>query len=273
MTNKKISALTGATTPLAGTEVLPIVQSGATVKVAVSDLTAGRAIATQNITTTSGRVQINFDGSAGAPMFDLRNSSGTQWELYTPTSDNSLKLDVWVPGQRDSVFSIQNTAGSHNITVSTGNLVFGTAAKGINFTANTPAAGMTSQLLNWYEEGTYTVAATCDSGTITLAANNTRYTRIGRVIHAHGQLTASSVSSPTGNVRFTLPFSSALSSSVTLYMASTTALTGVIPVGLINSGQSSFYIQLLNQISGNISGAANIFQANTYFNFQATYTV
>ena len=44
MADKKISALTGATTPLAGTEVLPIVQSGATVKVAVSDLTAGRAV-------------------------------------------------------------------------------------------------------------------------------------------------------------------------------------------------------------------------------------
>lgn len=38
MADKKISALTSATTPLAGTEVLPIVQSGATVKVAVSAL-------------------------------------------------------------------------------------------------------------------------------------------------------------------------------------------------------------------------------------------
>ena len=38
MADKKISALTGASTPLAGTEVLPIVQSGATVKVAVSSL-------------------------------------------------------------------------------------------------------------------------------------------------------------------------------------------------------------------------------------------
>jgi hypothetical protein len=44
MADKKISALTGATTPLAGTEVLPIVQSGTTVKVAVSNLTSGRAV-------------------------------------------------------------------------------------------------------------------------------------------------------------------------------------------------------------------------------------
>jgi hypothetical protein len=38
MADKKISALTSATTPLDGTEVLPIVQSGATVKVANNDL-------------------------------------------------------------------------------------------------------------------------------------------------------------------------------------------------------------------------------------------
>jgi hypothetical protein len=45
MADKKISALTSSTTPLAGTEVLPIVQSSTTVKVAVSDLTAGRSVA------------------------------------------------------------------------------------------------------------------------------------------------------------------------------------------------------------------------------------
>jgi len=38
MADTKISALTAATTPLVGTEVLPIVQSGATVKVANNDL-------------------------------------------------------------------------------------------------------------------------------------------------------------------------------------------------------------------------------------------
>lgn len=41
MANTKISNLTAATTPLAGTEVLPIVQSGATVQVSVANLTPG----------------------------------------------------------------------------------------------------------------------------------------------------------------------------------------------------------------------------------------
>ena len=66
-------------------------------------------------------------------------------------------------------------------TMSTGNLIQGTAAKGINFTANTPAAGMTSQLLNWYEEGTWTPTAAggTTAGTATYSIQVGRYTRIG----------------------------------------------------------------------------------------------
>ena len=44
MADLKISQLPAATTPVAGTEVLPIVQSGTTSKVAISDLTVGRAV-------------------------------------------------------------------------------------------------------------------------------------------------------------------------------------------------------------------------------------
>jgi hypothetical protein len=61
----------------------------------------------------------------------------------------------------------------------TGNLIQGTAAKGVNFTANTPAAGMTSQLLNWYEE--ITAASTACTGAITTAVS-WKLTRVGNVI-------------------------------------------------------------------------------------------
>lgn len=73
MADKKISALTGATTPLAGTEVLPIVQSGATVKVAVSDLTAGRAV-TAN-TMTAGQVYSMGTYTNGATTPSVLNVS------------------------------------------------------------------------------------------------------------------------------------------------------------------------------------------------------
>lgn len=44
MADAKISALPASTTPLAGTEVLPIVQGGTTKQVSVANLTAGRPI-------------------------------------------------------------------------------------------------------------------------------------------------------------------------------------------------------------------------------------
>ena len=64
----------------------------------------------------------------------------------------------------------------------TGNLVPGTAAKGINFTANTPASGMTSQLLNWYETGTFTPN---QGGALTVVgaySSSGSYTRIGNLV-------------------------------------------------------------------------------------------
>ena len=142
MADLKISQLTGATTPLAGTEVLPIVQSGSTRQVSVANLTAGR---TQ---TSNGIVQ-------------------------------------------------------------------GTAGTGYNFTANTPAAGKTSQLLNWYEEGTWTpvVSGTGTAGTYELAAGTVAtYTRIGRqvTINASIVLAAAITGGGTGSLKITgLPFAKA----------------------------------------------------------------
>lgn len=53
MADVKISALPASTTPLAGTEVLPIVQSSTTKQVSVADLTAGRAISASSLTLTT----------------------------------------------------------------------------------------------------------------------------------------------------------------------------------------------------------------------------
>jgi len=73
MADSKISALPAATVPLAGTEVLPIVQSSTTKQVSVANLTAGRAISASSVTNsalTSGRV--TYAGTSGV----LQDSSG-----------------------------------------------------------------------------------------------------------------------------------------------------------------------------------------------------
>ena len=66
MADVKISALPASSTPLAGTEILPIVQSATTRQVSVANLTAGRAVNALSITAsslTSGRV--TYAGTAG----------------------------------------------------------------------------------------------------------------------------------------------------------------------------------------------------------------
>jgi hypothetical protein len=65
MADLKISQLPAATTPLAGTEVLPIVQSGTTKQVAVNDLTAGKAVSASTVTATTVNA-LTFDTNVAA---------------------------------------------------------------------------------------------------------------------------------------------------------------------------------------------------------------
>lgn len=64
MADLKISQLTAATTPLAGTETLPIVQSSTTKQVSVANLTAGRAISALSLSLTTDLAVA--DGGTGA---------------------------------------------------------------------------------------------------------------------------------------------------------------------------------------------------------------
>jgi len=65
-------------------------------------------------------------------------------------------------------------------TILNGNLVIGTAGKGIDFSADPSAAGMTSELLDDYEEGTFTVVWQNLTGTP--SSTTGYYTKIGRQV-------------------------------------------------------------------------------------------
>jgi hypothetical protein len=64
MADTKISALTASTTPLAGTEVLPIVQSSTTKQVSVANLTAGRAVSAASLALTTSPLPTTSGGTA-----------------------------------------------------------------------------------------------------------------------------------------------------------------------------------------------------------------
>lgn len=71
-----------------------------------------------------------------------------------------------------------------DVTLANGNLVIGTAGKGIDFSITSHPAGMTSELLADYEEGTWSpqVAGSTTDGTFTTVATQGVYTKVGRVV-------------------------------------------------------------------------------------------
>ena len=139
MADVKISALPAAATPLAGTEVLPVVQGGVTDKVSVANLTVGRDVGVKKLNATD-------------------------------------------------------------------NVVIGTAGRGIDFSANTHAAGMTSELLNDYEEGNWTPTVTPFSGTITSYTSSGTYTKIGNRVFFSLQVALTDNGTGAGVIDISLPY-------------------------------------------------------------------
>lgn len=66
-------------------------------------------------------------------------------------------------------------------TIINGNLVIGTAGKGIDFSADPSSPGMTSELLDDYEEGTWTPTDSSGAG-LTFGGVSATYTKIGRQV-------------------------------------------------------------------------------------------
>ena len=181
MADFKISQLTSATLPLAGTEVLPIVQSSSTKKVATDDLTVKNV----RSNATTGILQVAGPAAAATRTMTVPDANFT-----------AARTDA-----------AQSFTGDQ--TLGTGNLIQGTAAKGVNFTANTGAAGMTSQLLNWYEEGTWTPSQGGGLTVVGTFSSSGTYTRIGRQVTAIANLNATtSVTAAAGGIACAgLPFS------------------------------------------------------------------
>lgn len=88
MADVKISALTSASTPLAGTEVLPVVQSGTTKNVNVANLTAGRAVSAASTTLTGNSTALNFIVNAGYTVFS-GVAGGVQSAINNPITSGS----------------------------------------------------------------------------------------------------------------------------------------------------------------------------------------
>ena len=153
-------------------------------------------------------------GTAGATNLNgISNWGIGDWAVFNGAVWQRVEGGANLNGVDLSVSGTSQLTG--NATFSN-NLVQGTAAKGVNFTANTPAAGMTSQLLNWYEEGTFTptVQGSSTAGTGTYNARGGVYTRIGNMVTVQVYMNLASHTG-TGNIQFgALPFTSATGANI-----------------------------------------------------------
>jgi hypothetical protein len=197
MADTKISALPASTTPLAGTEVLPIVQSGVTRQVSVANLTTGRALSATQLTLTTG-----------------------------------------------------------NLIVANG--------QGVDFSA-TPGTG-TSELLDDYEEGTWTPIDSSGAG-LTFVAASGSYTKVGNLVSASGfvqyPVTASAANATIGG----LPFTSANTTNRGVGSLSYKQVAAAATFLLTNNATTAIVATETGSVTSNVA------LSNTVLYFGVTYSI
>lgn len=149
-------------------------------------------------------------------------------------------------------------------TIANGNLVIGTAGKGVDFSADPSAAGMTSELLDDYEEGTWTPVVTSGIGSLTSVSSSATYTKVGRLVTVSGYIKINNNGTGSGWLAVAgLPFAvGGQGASGAVYESAVTGNTVVISVP---NGGTSYTMWTYN--NGYPGGT------NAQFNFSFSYFV
>ena len=155
------------------------------------------------IGTASPSEPLHVAGSGNSTKIRIQNTkSGTTTgaELEMVSEDGTWQLGQGrgsLHDGDDEDFHIYNTGTklwikktNGNVYIPSGNLVIGTNGKGIDFSANADSsatgASTTSELLNDYEEGTWTPIMRGSAGSVGSAANNGgmgSYVKVGNLVH------------------------------------------------------------------------------------------
>jgi len=252
-TSIPVANVTGAVSSVTGTS--PISSSGGTTP-AISLNTSGVTAASYGGAANSATITVDTYGRITAASNTAIAISNTQVSgLGTMSTQNSNSVTI-TGGTENAVTYTNVTISSGNITVTnfsvTGNVVQATAAKGFNFTANSPASGMTSQLLNWYEEGTWTPTDLSGAG-LTFTVDHAKYTRVGRLVTVGIYLTFPTTSN-TSAAKISLPFAAA---NYDVGVANSNSASGAASANTIGSA-AAFTIRnsaLTTLTNVNLSGA------------------
>ena len=241
----------------------------------VGILTASPAVALD----VRGVINVNSGGSGGASqlLHTLSASSGGNYGQISNTGTN------WALGYGAS----QSTVGtqsviwdsSGNLSLASGNLVMSTAGKGIDFSATASGSGtMTSELLNDYEEGTFTIALTFGGGNtgMTTSFSTGQYTKIGRQVSVNGLLVLTAKGSSTGVAVISgLPFANGNSldalSAVSLRLSNVSYVGSIQSLKLMNT--ATFNFEQLTEAGSNLNLSDANFSNTSDIVFNFTYNV
>lgn len=214
-------------------------------------------------TFTGNGIEVNF--SAGSNVF-IGTQSGSEGKIGTI---NSAPMSIYAG---NSYTNRAELATNGDFTLHNGNFVV-TSGHGINFSAHGNASGMSSELLDDYEEGTWTVTLSSSGGGLayTVANSTGYYTKIGDVVHAWWYSGVINISNNgVGSARITgLPFTSANLSQNYGVVSTThnTAFTPATDSGYVSTNSGTIIFQ---PTGSTIS--SNWLQANTiYLMILATY--
>ena len=157
------------------------------------------------------------------------NASGTGVVTLTAPNTNTDRT-ITLP---DGTQTLIGADASGNVTVSTGNLVIGTSGKGIDFSADGNAAGMTSEVLDDYETGTFTptIIRATTPNTLTYNFQYGNYTKIGRMVHVTGSMHINTPTvNGTGQIQIRgLPFSAGISGTAAYGMGGNLTYNSALP--------------------------------------------
>jgi len=126
--------------------------------------------------------QLGDDSTGSTEIGKIVNSSGR----FTIEPASTRKFAVRTNSPKVDSLVIDHNS---NVEISTGNVVIATSGKGIDFSAT--AGTGTSEVLDDYEEGVWTPAPA--SGTLTI--NDATYTKVGRLVTAQADVTATATTS------------------------------------------------------------------------------
>jgi hypothetical protein len=157
-------------------------------------------------------------------------------------------------------------------TIVDGNLVIGTAGKGIDFSA-TSGTG-TSELLDDYEEGAFTPTL-LGATTTTYTTQTGTYTIIGRQVFFQGEIQINSLGNGSTTIMLLggLP-TAATPSTTTVLLFSDLATAVVFLTGFIGAaGGNSVQFQNLTAANAATDASNNIFKNSTRIMFSGQYSI